>query len=410
MTRKMRIFQVFEPGCDGVFRHVEQLCRYLAHEGVEIDAAYSSRRPSKGLFEFVAWIEDRGGVAIDLGVGPAPETRDLKAALMIRRLIKDRQPDVIHAHSSKAGALVRTLPELWRRPGVFYTPHAYFGMNPDKGIEGRLYNTIERELGRVGTTLNVSADEADFANSAIKIAPARNRVIPNPVECGRFVPASPEQNAAARARFGIPDGRVVVGYASRWTKQKDPETAYKLFETALKRDDRLHLLHLCKDSLLGDARSFSEKRNLADRITWVDYSEDVRPFFHACDVFLMSSRYEAGWPFVFIEALACGLPAAVTPCIGMSDVARSGLSACVVFPVGDAAAGADALLAACTWRVGHANNHREMVLSRFSPRSCFSRIVTEYRAQARFLTESKQPAARCASTMGDRRLPVADNQ
>jgi glycosyltransferase involved in cell wall biosynthesis len=378
----MRVLEVFEPGCDGVFRHVEQLCRFLAREGVEIDIAYSSRRPSAGLYEFVSWIRSTGGMAYDLGVGPAPTRKDAGAALAVWQMVRARRPDVVHAHSSKAGALVRSLPPMWWRPAVFYTPHAYYGMSPGRGLSARLYDAIERVLGRVGTTINVSHDEARFAMRSLGVASKRRRIIPNPVECRRFSPPTARERAVARESFQIPAGRVVVGFASRWSRQKDPDTAYRLFERALAHDDRLHLLHLCKRTTRADAGAFAAESDLMNRITFVDYSEDVRPFFHASDVFLMTSRYEAGWPFVLIEALACGLPAVVTECIGMSDVGMSGLSACAAFPVGDVAAGADGLRMACSAWLGTYNNHRELVLERFSPEHCFGRVLAEYRAES----------------------------
>ncbi len=105
-----RVLQVVEPGVDGVFRHVEGLVDYLHARDVSVDLAFSSRRGSDRLTRLVERVRERGGEALDLQVGNAPEPGDLAAVLSLVRAIRRRKPSVIHAHSSKAGALVRMLP------------------------------------------------------------------------------------------------------------------------------------------------------------------------------------------------------------------------------------------------------------------------------------------------------------
>ena len=95
----MRVLTVSEPGLDGVFRHVEALVHYLVQQGVEVDLAWSSVRPSDELFALVDFVRDHGGHDVDLAVGPRPGPRDGLALARLWALAGRRQPDIVHGLS-----------------------------------------------------------------------------------------------------------------------------------------------------------------------------------------------------------------------------------------------------------------------------------------------------------------------
>jgi glycosyltransferase involved in cell wall biosynthesis len=182
----MQILLVTEPGVDGVFRHVEALASFLLEHGHQVHLAYSDVRGSDRLTQLVAKVTVAGGKTVNLAVSNAPGPGDLAALLKLRKLVQEARPDVIHAHSSKAGALARALVCLGVRQPVFYTPHAYYGLSGKGGMKALVFNAVETVLGRVGTTINLSEGEKAFARNALKIPQARLRLIANPVDCERF--------------------------------------------------------------------------------------------------------------------------------------------------------------------------------------------------------------------------------
>ena len=155
-SRRFRVMLVGEPGIDGVFRHFEALARYLCSHGVHTDLAYSSVRGSPALSELVRFIEEHGASTLDLRTGGWPGPRDIPAFSALLRFVKRRRPNVVHAHSSKAGALVRTLRLVGIRMPLFYTPHAYYGMGRPRTLPTLMFDVIEALLSRVGQTINVS--------------------------------------------------------------------------------------------------------------------------------------------------------------------------------------------------------------------------------------------------------------
>jgi glycosyltransferase involved in cell wall biosynthesis len=96
-------------------------------------------------------------------------------------------------------------------------------------------------------------------------------------------------------------------------------------------------------------------------------------------MFLLTSRYEAGWPYVIIEAMSCGLPIVTSVCYGMSDVAEAKLSHCWTFPVGSVDGCEEALKSAARAGNFEGINHRVIAQKRFSVQACFGALLDLYR-------------------------------
>ena len=81
-------------------------------------------------------------------VGPS----DWSSLRVLTKLVRETGPyDILHGHSSKAGALVRLLPRSL--PGArIYTPHALRTMDPEISWPAALiYGSAERLLARAPT-------------------------------------------------------------------------------------------------------------------------------------------------------------------------------------------------------------------------------------------------------------------
>ena len=118
----------------------------------------------------------------------------------------------------------------------------------------------------------------------------------------------------------------------------------------------------------------------------------------------MTSRYEAGWPIVILEALACGLPIVSSRAPGTADIDKAGLSHCWSAEAG-AVAGFEAALGALLDDLprGRPSNHRQLALARFSPDACHGAVLAAYRdalAQRQPASVSAAEAAPISTTGG----------
>ncbi|HEY5812121.1 MAG TPA: glycosyltransferase, partial [Terrimicrobiaceae bacterium] len=302
-----RVMLVGEPGLDGVFRHLEALAHYLCSREIQTDLAYSSIRGSPALHELVHFIEAHGGKTLDLRTGNRPALSDIPAFNALLRFVENRRPDVLHAHSSKAGALVRAMRVRGMRLPIFYTPHAYYGMGRRRSPLPLLFDSIEALLSRIGRTINVSRTEAEYARAKLRLTRERQLIIPNGVDCERYCPATDETRAKTRQLLGLPQDALVLGTVARYCYQKDPLTIHKAVRTVLQRNPRLWFIHV------GHGSQWREVDGLGthERILRLKSFQPMESFYKALDGFVLASRYE-GLSLSVLEALATNLPLILT--------------------------------------------------------------------------------------------------
>ena len=324
-SSRLRVLQVVEPGTDGVFRHVEGLCHFLLAAGHEVHLAYSSLRGSDRLLSLVRKVESAGGRCCDLRTGNSPGLSDFRALWRLQRLRRQSQPMIVHGHSSKAGGLARLLPLLGLRVPVIYTPNAYYGMGRTGGMKATIFNALERYLGRIGWTINVSEDEAEWAREVLKLSRTHSRVIPNTVDTNHFIPGNLETRARLRMEMGWPDDAIVLGTVGRLSPQKDPLTLYRAVGTLMATEPRLHLLHVGRGELAPELDLLVKEFGIADRVKRLEYLADTVGFYQGVDAFISTSIYE-GLPIAVLEALSAGLPLLFNDAPGNRGFLKLGLS------------------------------------------------------------------------------------
>lgn len=383
----MNILLVTEPGVNGVFRYVEALAGHLLASGHSVHLAYSDRRGSEALFRLVARIEGQGGRTLNLRVSNRPSAADLVALRSLRSFVRDLAPDLIHAHSAKAGVLAHLLPLLGGAGGapIIYHPHAYIGMRPQRGRLDFAYDAVERVLGRWSTTLVCSEDELRHALGRLGLPSDRVWTMPNGVDTDRFAPApDPTARRALRLRLGLPEDALILGSMGRASAQKDPLTLYRAFAAARATRPDIHLFHVGEGELDAEVERLIDELDLREHVTRLPYLATPADFYQAVDGFILTSRYE-GFSLALLEALSAGLPLILGDAPGNRDLLRLPLSHAWVAPPGDIPAFADAI---GEWaRRLEADggvrdcNHRLLARLRHDQGHCFRNVETLYHKQ-----------------------------
>lgn len=154
-TRKIRIMHVAQ-AAGGVDRYLRCLVKYLdsnQFENILICSQDFKPEDYKDIadeFETVEMQRSIGG-------------NDLKAAKKIRKLIKKYNPDIVYAHSSKAGAIVR-IANIGIKNKCIYNPHGWaFNMQGSK-IKQATYTLIEKVM-------------SPFANKIVCISDAEKNLL-----------------------------------------------------------------------------------------------------------------------------------------------------------------------------------------------------------------------------------------
>ncbi|AEG03787.1 glycosyltransferase family 4 protein [Sinorhizobium meliloti] len=307
----LRLLEVLEPGGGGSGRHFLDLCRGMHARGHHVEAIYSPVRAEDG---FVRELKALGLPAIHaVGMRRAPGPSDWSCLRAINRIIRTAGPfDVIHGHSSKAGALTRLRLPGRHVPRV-YTPHAFRTMDPTLGRGGRLiYGAIETLLARFFTDHLVTVSGDEFAHAlSIGISGKGMSVIVNGVDT-----PSPDMAQTVRASFGIPADAFVFGFIGRLSAQKAPERLLNAFGKAASAVRNSHVVMIGSGELEEEVRAAIAASGLQNRIhlTSAFTGPQAVPAF---DLLVMPSRYEA-MSYVMLEAAAAGRP------IIISDVGGAG--------------------------------------------------------------------------------------
>jgi len=297
-----RVLLVTEPSGGGSGRHVIDLARELTALGHSVSVVYS---PVRAEPMFLRELERLSLCAVEAipmrrAVGPW----DVRAAWTLRRLIDRLGPfDVIHGHSSKAGALVRLVAP--RGAARVYTPHAFRTMDPElKPWLGWIYGGAEWALASLTDCALVGSEQEH--EEALRLGLRSNAV-------RRIVFGLAEgpqvSRLEARNRIGLGDQDVIVGFVGRLTHQKAPERIIEAVAGSRHRELRLVIAGDGDQS--GQLRTLIHQRGLTGRVIMLGWA-DGRAVMPAFDLLAVPSRYES-LGYVYIEALAARVPVLASP-------------------------------------------------------------------------------------------------
>jgi len=251
--------------------------------------------------------------------------RDLHAAALIRRLLRERRPDVLHTHTSKAGATGRiaALVAGKARPaGVVHTFHGHVLSGYFDSRRERVFRLVERALAHATDQVIAVSDQVRNDLLRLHVVPREKiTVISYGFDLDRRVAGAAASRSAKRAVLGAGDDDLVIGWAGRLSKIKRP---LDLVRTTAQVPGSL--LVLAGDGeLRPDVEALASSLGIAERVRLLGYIDDLGDWYGAFDAFLLTSANE-GAPVVAIEALAAGTPVVATDAGGTRSVVDDGES------------------------------------------------------------------------------------
>lgn len=294
-------------------KHVLLLARALKQRGWEVEVASS---PTNAICPSLA----TSGVPWH----PLPLSRelgvaDVRAARQLRSLDRARKYAIVHAHSSKAGALARiVLPGRRRR--VVYTAHGFAFVGQLPRASRLLYRGIEQVLAPAsGALVAVSEFERSNATRVLRGATKRFRLIRHGVPpCAEVEPD--------RELLRFKEDAPLAGVVSVLRPEKDPLTAVRAAALLMTRGAMPGRLAIVGNGWLeGEVRAEIERLGVADRVRWFPFRGSMASYLRALDLLVLPSLWEA-LGLGPIEAMGCGVPVLAAAVGGLPEVVDHGVT------------------------------------------------------------------------------------
>ena len=233
------------------------------------------------------------------------------------------RPDIIHVHSTIAGAVVRLCrPFLPAGSRIVYCPHGWAFSREGAGWKNRLIGGVERLLSSAADAIVCVSRSEDRAAREIGISAAKTVVIENGI--GRRPAASGGAPEAAPARRHAGDRKVVI-FAGRFDRQKGFDT---FVETMRQLGDEATGLAIGR-AIVSNVTLDDLPANI-ELLGWQPRTE-VMVLFARADLLLMPSRWE-GFPMVALEAMQAGLAVFATRVGGLPDMVVEGETGALFAP------------------------------------------------------------------------------
>lgn len=298
MAGNKKILFIVEAMGGGVFTYIVDLANGLVNK-YDMYIAYSVRKQTpenyKEYFDKKINLIKVNSFRRSINLG-----RDLKSFVEIKQIVNQVNPDIIHLHSSKAGAVGRIVLNGNRVP-LFYTPHGYSFLMEDykllkriafKMIEGfcakRSCTTISCSFGEHKETLKLTK-HAVYVNNGIDIVKL-------------------EQLISKTEKINHPFTVYTLG---RVCYQKNPEMFNKIAESI----PEVNFIWIGD----GEMRNRLTAKNI--KVTgWMEREDALKLSLNA-DVFLLTSCWE-GLPISLLESMYMKKTCIVSNVIGNRDVIK----------------------------------------------------------------------------------------
>lgn len=297
------------------------------------------------------------------------------AIMRLRRIVRSARPDLIVGwmHHGQLAASLAALLAPGRPPVIWNVRHSLTGFSNEKPLTRALLR-IGAALSRTPAAITYNSAAAAGQYRRFGFRPRRQQVIDNGFDASIF-PTREEARARIRAAFDIPPTPLLVGLVARNHEMKDVAGALDAFARLRRSGIDAHLL------LVGEGMDAIRSRFPADLpagfVTISGHRTDVADWLGGLDIAMLSSAWGEAFPNIVGEAMAAGVPCAVTD---VGDAARIVAGTGRIVPPRNAEAMARALRHLADigpeGRLALGNMARDRIRNEFSIGPCVRRFHT----------------------------------
>lgn len=333
MKKKIRIMHITQAVGGGVERYLQMLLKYVNREQYE-NILICSNACDAGTYYKLADMVERVEMKRSIGF------HDLSAICEIRRLLHKYQPDVVYAHSSKAGALARVA-SIGLRCKCIYNPHGWAFNMRGSSKKQAVYAMIEKLLAPLCDKIICISDAEKRSALNRKICEEEKlQVILNGIDIEAYQNNS--SNMAKQKNLTIPEDAFVVGMVGRISPQKAPDIFVKMANIINDEIPGSHFIVVGNGEQEEEIKKYAKDHGFADRLHITGWVDDPMSYVELFDAACLLSRWE-GFGLVLAEYMLARKPIVATAVDAIPDIINHGENGLLV-KVDDYKAAAEAVL------------------------------------------------------------------
>jgi len=259
---------------------------------------------------------------------------DRKAYFRIKEIIKEYQPDIVHTHASKAGALGRKAALNCKVPIIVHTFHghvfhSYFGK-----VKTTLFKLIERRLAKKSTGIIAISDlqKKELSKDHKICKDDKITVIPLGFDLKKFNDNLEVNRELTRKNFTIGKEEIAIAIVGRLAPIKNHQFFLDVIQEISTKISKKVAVFIVGD---GSEREAIENRilqmNLGAniRVEMTSWIKEIGVFNAGMDIMCLTSNNE-GTPVSLIEAQAACIPVITTDVGGVKDIVLDGETGFIV--------------------------------------------------------------------------------
>jgi len=226
---------------------------------------------------------------------------------------KTNEIDLIHCHLPWAGFLGRLIFAITKIP-VVYTEH---NMQERYHLVTKITNrfTFNSQSLALGVSEDVSNSIRKNINPKIPV-----RTLLNGANTDHFR-RDPELGAKTKEQLGLPENALVLGNVAVFRFQKRLIEWLQVFKEIETKNPNVYGIIVGAGPLEVDIKAELIKLKLEKKVFFPGLKTDVKPYFSAMDIFMMSSSFE-GLPIALLEAMSMECAIVSTDAGGIKEVIR----------------------------------------------------------------------------------------
>lgn len=317
MDKKIRVLHVAE-AAGGVERYLETLFKYSKDqvENILVCSQNYDYKKFKTLADRVIVLR----MAHDI-----ESSSDIKVERTLRRIIKQLKPDIVYAHSSKAGAFAR-IADLGLNNKVIYNPHGWAFNMQQSAKKKEMYKWVEKISAHFCDKIVCISDAEKESALREKICkPSKLQVIYNGIDLEEIEKTTP----MSRAQLGIPEGAFVIGMVGRLSKQKAPDTFVKAAKLIKEKIPNAFFLMVGDGELRDQIENLISQYDLGSSFLITGWVDNSTAYMKIMNVGMLLSRWE-GFGLVLPEYMACGIPIVATNVDAIPNIVKDGVNGMLV--------------------------------------------------------------------------------